>query len=71
MKQTRLIQVKNQMANFENLIPYFETSLCAEQKSYKNYDDPKRLSRVIALESCKKSAKTCLYQRRPSLSRQV
>ena len=48
------------MADFKNLIPYFETSLCAEQKSYKNHknhDDPNRLSRVTALESYKKWAK--------------
>ena len=50
LKQTRLRHVKNQMANFQNLIPYFETSLCADQKSCKNHDDPKHLSRVIALE---------------------
>ena len=41
VKQTRLRHVKNQMANFKNLIPYLETSLCADQKSYKNHDDPK------------------------------
>ena len=29
------------MANFKNLISYFGTSLCADQKSYKNLDDPK------------------------------
>ena len=71
VKQTRLKHVKNQMANLKNLILYFETSLCAVQKSYKNHDDPKHLSRVIALESYKKWAKTCLHQRSPSLSRQV
>ena len=32
------------MANFKNLIPYFETSFCAGQKSYENHDDPKHLS---------------------------
>ena len=44
------------MANFQNLILYFETSLCADQKSYEIHDDPKskHLSRVMALESCKK-----------------
>ena len=71
VKQTRLRHVKNQMANFKNLIPYLETSSCADQKSYKNHDDPKHLSRVIALASYKKWAKTCLYQWPPSLSRQV
>ena len=54
VKQTRLRHVKNQMANFKNLILYLETSSCADQKSYKNHDDPKHLSRVIALESYKK-----------------
>ena len=49
--------VKNQMANFKNLIPYIETSSCADQKSYKNHDDPKHLSTVIALERHKKWAK--------------
>ena len=39
------------MAKFKYLISYFETSLCADQKSYKNHDDPKHLSRVIAFES--------------------
>ena len=60
MKQTRLRHVKNQMANFKSLIPYFETSLCADQKSYKNQVDPKHLSRVIALESYKKMGKNLL-----------
>ena len=54
VKQTRLRHVKNQMANFKNLLPYFETSLCADQKSYKNHNDTKHLSRFIALESYKK-----------------
>ena len=71
VKQTRLRHVKTQMANFKNLIPYFETSLCADQKSDKNHDDPNHLSRVIAIVSYKKWAKTCLYQRLPSLSRHV
>ena len=53
MKQTRLRHIKNKMTNFKNLIPYFETPLGADQKSYKNYDDPKHLSRLIALESHK------------------
>ena len=48
--------VKNQMADFKNLIPYLETSFCADQKSYKNHDDPKHLSTVIAIESYKKWA---------------
>ena len=50
------------MANFKNLIPYFETSMCADQKSYNNHNDPKHLSRVIALESYKKWVKPCFYQ---------
>ena len=60
VKQTRLRHVKNQMSNFKNLFPYLETSLCADQKSYKNHDHPKHLSRINALESYKKWAKTCL-----------
>ena len=57
------------MANFKNLIPNFET-LCGDHTSYKNHDDPKHLSRVIALASYKKWVKTCLYQRLPSISQQ-
>ena len=48
VKQTKLRHVKNQMANFKNLIPYVETSLSADQKSYKNHDDPKHLSSYCA-----------------------
>ena len=44
------------------LDPYFENLLCADQL-YENNDDPKHLSRVIALESYKKWAKPCSYQR--------
>ena len=58
-EQTRSRHFQNQMVNFKNLIPYFETSLCADQKSYENHDDPKCLSRVIALRTYKKWAKTC------------
>ena len=50
MNQTRLRYVKNQMANFE-------ISLCADQKSYKNHDDPKDLSRVITLKRERKGRK--------------
>ena len=35
------------MATFKNLIPYFEISLCANKKSYNNYDDPKHLGRQL------------------------
>ena len=42
---------KRRALNFKNLIPYFETVLCGNYKSYKNHGDPKDLSRVIALAS--------------------
>ena len=54
--------LKNHMANFKNLIPYFETLLCGDHKSYKNNDDPKHLPRVIALASYKKWAKTAYIE---------
>ena len=54
VKQTRLRDPKNLMPYFKTLIPYFKSSLCADQKSYKNRDDPKHLSRAITLESYKK-----------------
>ena len=49
MKQIRFRHAKNQVAYLRTLIPYFESSSCAGQKSYKNHDDPIHLSRVIAL----------------------
>ena len=63
--------LKNQMFYFKTLISYLESSLWADKKSYKDHDYLKHLSRVIALESCKKWEKTYLYQKLLSLSRQV
>ena len=57
-----------QIAYFRNLIPYFESSLCADQKSYKNHDDPIHPSRAFTLDSYKKRAKTMDVQGLPLFS---
>ena len=44
---------KRRVLNIKKLIPYFETVLCGNYKSYKNHGDPKHISRVIALASYK------------------
>ena len=64
--------LKSRMANFKNLVPYFETLLCGDNKSYKNHGDPKHLSRLLHLQVTKNGRKLAYIKGfLPSISRQV
>ena len=48
-----LDHVKTPITYFKNLMSYFESSLYAKQRSYKNHDDALHTSRVTAPQTCR------------------